>query len=211
MHVIAVFVAALLGFSNALADTGSINTLLMEMEPFTGVTETGRLVYALEESDAEGMREMPVSIVIKRISETGVKDIMLEIGSGEDALQIGPLQALDQNPLIFAFLQRDVNAMAARTGGAAHYFMSLIRDAIVSNTSIEQVEILHEGRTYSARSAKIEPFALEPVRDQFPKLANKNYRIIVSEWIPGGIYQIQSNRSGDGGDISRVVRFAGKE
>lgn len=127
-------------------------------------------------------------------------------------LEIGPLTATLANPILLIFLQRDATQMSDGTGGSQHYFRNTIRKALQTPDadSARPVTILLEGKELAAREITLRPFVNDPNRDRLRAFAGKTYRFVVSEAVPGGIYQVQAEtpeEDGSGILLRETYRF----
>ena len=68
-----------------------------------------------------------IAMDVREVKEDGDKQVYLDMFSGADRRQLGPIAAHEQNPLVLVLLQRDVLQMSRLTGGAAGYFQQQIR------------------------------------------------------------------------------------
>lgn len=107
---------------------------------------------------------------------------------------VGPVSATSYNPILLVFFQRDVTHMKNGTGGSQHYFRNVIRKAMQTpdEGSIKAVTIDLDGRQVAATEISFQPFLADEHRAQMRGFADKTYRFVVSEAVPGGIYEVQS-------------------
>ena len=107
-------------------------------------------------------------------------------------LQIGPLSAAAVNPILLIFFQRDASQMSNGTGGSQHYFRNVIRRALQTPDpqSTKAVTIEYGGERLAASEITFRPFAGDPNRARLREFADKEYHFIVSEAVPGGVYEV---------------------
>jgi hypothetical protein len=96
------------------------------------------------------------------------------------------------NPAILYFLERDIREMNRLTKGQANYFRKRIRMAVYRGAAIEELNVSYQGKPVAARRIVITPYADDPLRVRFEKLANKTYTFTLSEAVPGGVYSMHS-------------------
>lgn len=125
--------------------------------------------------------------------ETGF-DVELTIFPQTRKITVGPVTATSFNPILLVFFQRDVTHMSNGTGGSQHYFRNVIRAAMQDpgEGRVTDVTIDLDGRRVAAREISFRPFVGDSHRAQLRGFADKTYRIVVSEAVPGGIYEVQS-------------------
>jgi hypothetical protein len=114
------------------------------------------------------------------------------------------------NPLFLVFFQRDTNLMNRNTGGSVHYFRNLIRTAMNQPATAEEVTVELDGRQVAATAVTFRPFSGDQRRGEMGPFANKEYRIVMSDDVPGHVYELQTtvpSADGDGVTLSETYRF----
>ncbi len=121
-------------------------------------------------------------------------DVQMTIFPQSRNQTVGPLTATAYNPILLVFFQRDVTHMSNGTGGSQHYFRNVIRHAMQDpkEASIKEVTIDLDGHQVAAREISFRPFVGDSHRTQLRGFADKVYRVIVSDAVPGSIYEVQS-------------------
>lgn len=123
-----------------------------------------------------------------------------EFLSGPRRLSLPEVEAGEGNPAILYFLERDIREMNRLTKGQANYFRKRIRMAVYRGAAIEEVTVSYKGKPVAARRIVISPYADDPLRVRFEKLANKTYTFTLSDAVPGGVYSMHSRiESGSAG------------
>jgi hypothetical protein len=135
----------------------------------------------------------------------GAKDVWVEFLTGEHHVPYAPLSGFHGNPLVMFFLERDVEAMRAQTGGAASYFRNRIRHAFIDKAALREIEIERDGKRSAATEITLVPFRGDPRVAAFPGLEEKRYRFVLSEEVPGSLYQVASEIPGDAGGAPRLA------
>lgn len=110
--------------------------------------------------------------------------------SGERAVALPELEQAKANPVLLYFLEHDVRDMNRLTKGSQAYFRKRIRLAIAEGAKIRDVALPYQGRTIAGRLVEIEPYRDDPTRQRYARYADKGYRFLVSEAVPGGIYGV---------------------
>ncbi|MCS6876904.1 MAG: hypothetical protein N2038_11950 [Geminicoccaceae bacterium] len=128
---------------------------------------------------------------IREIAADGSKRVWLDMFDGPNRRRTGPIPAVDQNPLLLAFLQRDTVTMANLTGGAQGYFQQQIRRAFDRPVTVEAGTVVWQGRTLEARTIRLKPFANDPAIGRFPQFRDKEYAFTVVPEVPGGLWQVR--------------------
>jgi hypothetical protein len=82
--------------------------------------------------------------------------------------------------------------MKRMTGGSTSYFRKRIRLALAEAASMETVALSYAGRQLEGRKIVIRPYLQDPMQEKMQKYLAKNYVFILSDAIPGSIYQIRT-------------------
>jgi hypothetical protein len=135
----------------------------------------------------------------------GGKDVWTDFLSAERHVPFPPLMDFHGNPLIMFFLERDVGEMHRLTGGTATYFRNRIRQAFVDQAQVKMIELQRDGKSMPATEITLTPFVQDPHVAVFPGLAEKRYRFVLSDAVPGRIVEIQSQAP------SKTGQFTTKE
>jgi hypothetical protein len=127
-------------------------------------------------------------------------------------LQLGPISAATVNPILLIFFQRDANQMSNGTGGSQHYFRNTIRRVLQAPDpeSVRDTTIELGGKQVAASEISFRPFATDPNRARLREFSGKTYQVIVSDAVPGGIYEVQSETPAEDGDgvlLRETYRF----
>ena len=96
------------------------------------------------------------------------------------------------NPIILAFLERDLGEMKRITKGQPNYYRKRIRMNLAEKAEIRTINIKHEGKDISGVELLLKPYDNDPARSRYEKFSNKSYIITLSEQIPGGVYKMYS-------------------
>ena len=177
------------------AEYSSANQVLFMTNHLEEFTESGvKLEY---EYSREGSWDDPfedaIVIEITEVTEQG-KTAEVELFSGERRRPFAPVQGANGNPALLAFLQFDVSEMGGQTEQPWQRFQGQIR-SVLAYAEAEETEIEFEGETVDAKSVRLVPFMSEdgPAMDGEAQVyAEKRYEFILSEHVPGYIYQLRT-------------------
>ena len=86
------------------------------------------------------------------------------------------------------------------------YFQRRIKFAMADAASVENVTVNFNGEALPAVRVSFSPYANDPKRALFEEFADKSYRIVVSDKIPGYIYSIETVIPGSGPDDLPLIR-----
>lgn len=105
------------------------------------------------------------------------------------------------NPALLGFLERDINEMKRLTGGSTSYFRKRIRMALAESAKVEPVTVNYKGQKLQGQKIRIEPYRDDPMQDKMQQYVGKEYTFILSDKVPGQIYQLKSTvPQGSGSD-----------
>ena len=112
--------------------------------------------------------------------------------TGARQVALPPVGGALGNPALLGFLERDISEMKRMTGGSTSYFRKRIRLALAEAASMETVALSYAGRQLEGRKIVIRPYLQDPMQEKMQKYLAKNYVFILSDAIPGSIYQIRT-------------------
>jgi hypothetical protein len=178
---------------------------LFETDHLRTIDAAERLQYRFDH-EAAGASEVYVDRVNLDIRPRpdGAKDVWVEFLTGKRHMPFPPLSGFHGNPVLMYFLERDVEAMRAQTGGAASYFRNRIRRAFVDEADLREIALERDGKTSAATEITLAPFRGDSRVAAFPGLEDKRYRFVLSDQIPGGVYEVTSEIPGEPGKAPRL-------
>jgi hypothetical protein len=100
------------------------------------------------------------------------------------------------NPVLLGFLERDIAEMQRLTGGSGNYFRKRIRMALAQAAQVRPRRFTYAGKAVDGREVVIEPYRDDPLHARFEQLTGKRYTFVVSEQVPGGVYQVRAAVAG---------------
>lgn len=133
-----------------------------------------------------------VSAQIRTIRDDGRKDVWVEFLTGEHHVNFPPALGFNGNPLLMYFLEHDVVEMRETTGAPAQYFRKRVRDAFVDRAEMHPVDVTLDGRTQPGTEIVLAPFRDDGNLARFPTVADKTYRFILCDAVPGRLYRIST-------------------
>jgi hypothetical protein len=148
-------------------------------------------VYTKGGSLEEGFSD---KVAIKLRAQTGGKCCTAnsEFLTGARRLSLPEVEAAEANPVILYFLERDIREMSRITKGQANYFRKRIRMAVYQGAQLTELNLPYRGKSVAAQQITVSPYADDPLRVRFERLANKQYVFTLSEAVPGGVYAIRT-------------------
>lgn len=115
-----------------------------------------------------------------------------EFLSGERRLNLPEVPTAEGNPVILYFLEHDVREMNRLTKGSQSHFRKRIRMAVYQGAALRELSVRWRGQTVKATEISFSPFLDDPNRPRYEKFVRKQYRFVLSDAIPGGVYAIRT-------------------
>lgn len=159
------------------------------------IDKPGRLYYKFQKTGSyEQGFDDSIYLDILNINEDGTKDTNLEFftGNRRQFASPGNLESVTGNPVLGLYMQGDVREMNRLTDGSWRYFQRRIKMAFAKDAEIKDITIDYNGGKVDAEKIVIKPYLNDPHRRQFERFAEKVYEFILSNKIPGSIYQIKT-------------------
>jgi len=135
-----------------------------------------------------------VYLDIVKINEDGTRDAVLDFFSDEQKQRVAPsnVKNITGNPVIGIYLQGDVYEMSRFTEGNWKYFHRQLKLAIADSNTSEHVTIELEGKQYQSEKIVIYPYENIKQKSRLKEFSDKRYEFIISDEIPGKLYQIRT-------------------
>jgi hypothetical protein len=166
------------------------------------------LVYSFKRSGShEKPLEGQVKLVVKGAAGEAGRPVHVDFLEGAEKVDLPDVEKARGNPVTMFFLERDVREMKRITKGSPNYYRKRIRMALEDNASIAPVTISWHGEAIPAFEIAIDPYSEDPARIRFTEFANKKYAFVVTDQVPGGLYQIRSlmmPAQGKDGDVPLI-------
>jgi hypothetical protein len=160
----------------------------------------------------EAAQDDTASVKITKVGSGG-REVQVQCLNGERKIEL-PLEGeLKGNPLIMCFLERDIREMKRLTGGSMSYYRKRLRMALAEDAQITQTKLTVAGKPVAATQITIDPYSKDQARVRFTKFANKTYRFVLSDEVPGGVVELISvmHEEGKPGSVMVEEKFALKK
>ena len=175
-------------FSNAENKLWMDNHLL-------NIKQAVRLHYEFEKTGSyeDGFID-DVYLDIVKINEDGTRDAVLDFFSDEQKQMVAPsnVKNITGNPVIGIYLQGDVYEMSRFTEGNWKYFHRQLKLAIADSNTSEHVIVEFGGKQYQSEKIVIYPYENIKQKSRLKEFSDKRYEFIISDEIPGKLYQIRT-------------------
>ena len=170
------------------------NKLWMD-DHLLNIEQAARLHYEFEKSGSyeDGFID-DVYLDIVKINEDGTRDAILDFFSGSQRQKVSPsnVKNIKGNPVVGIYLQGDVYEMSRLTKGGWKYFHRQIKLAMADSNTSEHVTVELDGKQYEGEKIILYPYENIRKRIRLKEFADKRYEFILSDEIPGKLYQIRT-------------------
>jgi hypothetical protein len=177
---------------------------LFESDHLGAIKHPATLDYVFHHDGSEPFQDT-VALMLREVYQDGSKDVSIEFLSGEHRMEFEPVTRFHGNPLIMYFLEWDVRGMQKVTGGSALYFRNRIREAFVDQAELADVSITVDGRSEPAKAITLQPYRHDPGIERYAAFRDKRYRFVLSDAVPGTVYEIEATLPGAGADAPASV------
>ena len=192
MKKLAAMCAVLAAGAAAAQSISPAETLLFETDHLARLRAPATLVYAFRrDSNVEPGFSDKVRLDLARVN--GKLSATLQFLSGEHKQDIPALDEAHGNPVLLGFLEHDIAEMKRLTGGSTSYFRKRIRMALAEGAQVTRQPISWQGKTLQGQAVRIQPYLNDPMHARFEKYLHKTYTFVLSDQVPGGLYQLRSS------------------
>jgi hypothetical protein len=196
---------------------GATNESASESKPSSEITPAERLLFTSEHlHDVAPQTELDYAMVgsgeragaadVVRVlvtSEGNAKgDAKVSDHSGDVSLPIGALQC---NPVIIYFLERDIADMEALTGGQRRYFQKRLRLALAEGPKIATTTSQIAGKPVAVQQIVVQPYLHDPNAERFARYTGKRYTFEITDTLPGQVARIRAEVPGPNNDFAHPV------
>ena len=159
------------------------------------IGQPARLHYEFEKTGSyeDGFTD-DVYLTIVEVNEDGTRNTVLDFFSNEQKQKVSPsnVEKITGNPVIGIYLQGDVYEMSRLTEGGWKYFHRQIKLAISDSNISEPVTVELDGNQYEGEKIVLLPYENIDKKIRLKEFSDKRYEFILSEDIPGKLYQIKT-------------------
>ena len=149
-----------------------------------------------------------VKLTVSPSAEAGAHKASVEFSNGGEKVALPVIEAATANPVILFFLERDVHEMQRRTGGQASYFRKRVRMALANAAEIQPATFEFAGKRVTGQQITVHPYRGDPLHARFEKLTEKAYIFLLSDDIPGTLYQMRTVVDAPGATDARAPLLA---
>lgn len=115
-----------------------------------------------------------------------------EFMTGARRLPLPDIEGAEGNPVLLYFLEHDVREMQRLTQGNQNHFRKRIRMAVYNAATVSEVRLNYRGSEIAGKMVSIAPYLDDPNRPRYERFARKEYRFLLADAVPGGVFGIQT-------------------
>lgn len=175
--------------------------LLFDGDHLANVPPNSILAYNFEKKGSLENFTDTVQIIVGEADGKGGKDLDVEFLTGDRRLPAASLSGFHNNAVIMFFLQNDVRELQKETGGSQVYFRNRIRNAFARPLTLQKTDFEFGGKTLTSTEIIMSPFAKDPQGVKFKQFADRTYRFVLSDDVPGEVFQLTSTTRSPKGEI----------
>lgn len=161
--------------------------LLFETDHLAGLRAPAALTYDFR---GHGAAPFTDTVRLDLAARDGGTRATVRFLSGERRQELPPLDNARGNPVLLGFLEHDIAQMSRLTGGSANYFRKRIRMALANGVQVAAQPVTWQGRQVPAQVVRIQPYRDDPLHARYERYVGKSYRFVLSDSVPGGVYQL---------------------
>jgi hypothetical protein len=193
-------VLAALSVGSALAQPVSpAEALLFETDHLARTKVPAILVYEFRKlSNVEPAFTDSVELEVSRSKDKGQVHAALRFLTGARMHTLPEVDDVHGNPVLLGFLEHDIAEMRRLTGGSVTYFRKRIRMALANSAQVTPQRITYQGKTVDGKAVRIQPYLDDPLHARFEHYVRKTYTFVLSDEVPGGIYQVRTSLANTG-------------
>jgi hypothetical protein len=159
----------------------------------------------VRDGGGEARLEDDVAMSLTRSPDGGCCTVRGAYLTGERALALPDVDGARANPVVLYFLEQQVRELQRRTGGGANHFRQRIRLALANDATVSETTVRWNGREQPARMVRIAPYTDDPHRPKFERDALTEYRFVLADAVPGGVWELRASLPGAGAGVQTLT------
>ena len=200
------------GGASQASDISQAEHLLFLLPHLANVNPPRTLRYRYVRDGAPGGRfEDRVTLVLEAGTDAACCSVHGEYLSGAQRLSLPDISNARANPVLLYFLEHQVRQLQQRTGGTQNHFRSMTRRALANAPAPVPGTLRWRGADVPSRTVRVAPYLDDPYRERFAADARTEYSFVVSEAVPGMLYELRAAIPGTPPGRVEVLTFEGDE
>lgn len=187
-------------------DYSEAEKLLFMSNQLTGVKPVSKIRYVFRKSGSfeDGFEDSVVLSFDKQADGTCCT-VKSDFFTGARRLPLPEAPMAEGNPVLLHFLERDIAEMKRLTKGSLNHFRKRIRMAAYQDAKVRDITFSYQNKTIAGKEISSSPYLDDPNRPKYEKFVRKQYQFLLSQAVPGGLYGIRTQISGETPEAPAVI------
>ena len=187
-------------------DFSQAEKLLFMSNQLSGVKPASTLRYSFRKTGSfeDGFEDSVVLSFDKQADGTCCS-VKSDFFTGTRRLPLPDAPMAEGNPVLLHFLERDITEMKRLTKGSLNHFRKRIRMAAYQEATVRDTSFRYQNKTITGKEISFSPYLDDPNRPKYEKFVRKQYRFLLSDAVPGGVYGIRTQISGETPEAPAVI------
>lgn len=187
-------------------DFSQAEKLLFMSNQLSGVKAASTLRYSFRKTGSfEDGFEDSVVLSFNKLADGTCCNVKSDFFTGARRLPLPDAPMAEGNPVLLHFLERDIAEMKRLTQGSLNHFRKRIRMSAYQDATVRNVSFSYQNKTVAGKEISFSPYLDDPNRPKYEKFVRKQYRFLLSDAVPGGVYGIRTQISGDTPESPAVI------
>jgi hypothetical protein len=119
-------------------------------------------------------------------SDTGGREVLFKRLDGGQLRAVTPFPTSAGNPIVMAFLELSLRAMAQISGGSPFYLRNRMKESLAAGGSVTRTVISLDGKSVPAQAITFQPFVNDKNAARMGGFSGLELKFVVSQDVPGG-------------------------
>ncbi len=179
-------------------DFSAAEKLLFMSNQLSGVKPLSTIRYSFRKSGSfeEGFEDS-VALGFSKQPDGTCCSVKSDFFTGSRRLPLPEAPMAEGNPVLLHFLERDIAEMKRLTQGSLNHFRKRIRMAAYDDATVRDAVFVYKNQKVVGKEIVLQPYLEDPNRPKYEKFARKQYVFMLADAVPGRLYGIRTQISGD--------------
>lgn len=187
-------------------DFSAAEKLLFMSNQLSGVKAQSTIRYSFRKTGSfeEGFEDS-VALGFSKQSDGTCCTVKSDFFTGNRRLPLPEAPMAEGNPVLLHFLERDIAEMKRLTQGSLNHFRKRIRMAAYEDATVRDALFVYKNQKVTGKEILLQPYLEDPNRPKYEKFARKQYVFMLSDAVPGSVYGIRTQISGETPEAPAVI------
>jgi hypothetical protein len=183
---------------SAAAEVPKAGDVLFESKHLSNLGKGDEVTYRFQRTVSdEKLLGMPFSddikvAVVQAVAENGMRDVTLQVFTGERAREPITETQRTGNPLLVFYLDRAVSNFSLIAGGSRPYLKNRFARSL-QEAKVEPVKIAYNGTDVEGYRVTVAPYAGDPNAAKMQGYEGSQFTLLLSEAVPGQLAEMVSS------------------